>query len=42
MAEGKSRVYDLSRRRQLEPHGGKVELILGPHEARVIELHPRA
>jgi hypothetical protein len=38
IAEGKSRVYDLSRRRQLQAYGSKLELVLGPHEARVIEI----
>jgi hypothetical protein len=34
----KGRVHDLSRKRMLPAHAGKVELMLGPHEARVIEI----
>jgi len=37
-AAGKQRVQDLTRRRPLEVHAGKVELRLGAHEARVIEI----
>ena len=37
-AGGKGRVHDLTRNRLVEPHGGRVELRLGPHEARVIEV----
>jgi hypothetical protein len=34
----KGRVRDLARKRILPAHAGKVELLLGPHEARVIEI----
>src|ERR1035441_5276868 len=33
----KGRVRDLSHKRMLQAHAGKLELMLGPHEARVIE-----
>lgn len=36
--DGKETAYDLTRRRRLAPIGGGVELTLGPHEARVIEM----
>jgi hypothetical protein len=35
---GKGKVQDLTRKRPLEFHNGRVELALGPHEARVIEI----
>jgi hypothetical protein len=35
---GKGKVQDLTRMRALEVHSGKVELTLGPREARVIEI----
>ena len=37
-AGGQSRVHDLTRNRLLQSHQGRVELTLGPHEARVIEF----
>ena len=39
-APGPGRVHDLTHDRLLPPHGGKVELMLGPGEARVIEIRP--
>jgi hypothetical protein len=38
IGDSKSHIYDLSRRRQLQTHGNKVEMVLDPHEARVIEI----
>jgi hypothetical protein len=38
-AGSKGKVQDLTRKRPLEVRGGIVELTLGPHEARVIEIH---
>lgn len=35
---GNANVYDLTHKRTLESHGKSVELALGPHEARVIEI----
>jgi hypothetical protein len=35
---GQGLVYDLALNRRLQPHGGKVDLILRPYEARVIEM----
>jgi hypothetical protein len=35
---GKGHIYDLTRKRALEPHGGKMELSLGVHETRLIEM----
>jgi hypothetical protein len=35
---GKEKVHDLTRKRPLEVHSGRVELTLGAHEARVIEI----
>jgi hypothetical protein len=35
---GKGQVQDLTRKRRLESHGGRVELRLAPREARVIEI----
>jgi len=37
-ATGKGRIRDLTRKRWLEAHGGKLDLTLGAHEARVIEI----
>src|ERR1035437_1577102 len=37
-AKGQSQVHDLTRKRLLQPHGGGVELMLRPYEARVIEI----
>jgi len=37
-AEGKGKIHDLTHNQPLNSHGGKVELTLGPHEARVIEI----
>jgi hypothetical protein len=34
----KGRVRDLSHKRMMPAHAGKVELLLGPHEALVIEI----
>jgi len=39
-ASGAGHVHDLSHDRLLPAHGGKVELTLGPGEARVIEIRP--
>jgi hypothetical protein len=36
--EAQSRVHDLTRRRVIQPQGGRAELKLGAHEARVIEI----
>jgi hypothetical protein len=37
-ANGENRVYDLMRKKQLQPTAGAVELSLLPFEARVIEF----
>ena len=36
--QGKGQIYDLTRKRALQSHGARVELSLGAHEARVIEM----
>ena len=36
--QGKGQIYDLTRKRALESHNARVELSLGAHEARVIEM----
>jgi hypothetical protein len=35
---GKGKNQDLTRRLPLEVRGGKIELTLGPREARVVEI----
>ena len=36
--QGKGQIYDLTLKRALPSHGARVELSLGAHEARVIEM----
>jgi hypothetical protein len=37
-AKGQSQVHDLTRNRRLQPHDGKVEMMLRPFEASVVEI----
>ena len=37
-AKGQSQIHDLTRNKLLQVHGGNVELVLRPYEARVIEI----